>query len=89
MKYINIIHHYYFNLDACILSILTTSICSFYYPKSVMSFAVGYVERVVYPERDPTALDSVLEALRSTTKGRLLYPEPLMVSTSTLGGGCL
>lgn len=45
-----------------------------------MSFAVGFVETVVIEKRDPTALDTVLEALRSTSKGRLPYPEPFLVS---------
>uniref|UniRef100_A0A6A7G0C5 mRNA export factor GLE1 n=2 Tax=Hirondellea gigas TaxID=1518452 RepID=A0A6A7G0C5_9CRUS len=48
-----------------------------------MSFAVGVVEPIHYKNHDPTALDSVLEALRGTSKGRLPYPEPLLGSSSS------
>lgn len=50
-----------------------------------MSFAVGVMQTWHYPveERptpDPTSVDTVLEALRATTKGKLPYPEPPPVS---------
>ncbi|KAF2344121.1 hypothetical protein FHG87_025123, partial [Trinorchestia longiramus] len=46
-----------------------------------MSFAVGFVKPLQFNQNncsdcDPTSLDSVLEALRGTSKGKLPYPEP-------------
>ena len=45
-----------------------------------MSFCVGVVKEISFSPPAPTALDTVLEALRSSSKGRLLYPEPFFVS---------
>ena len=45
-----------------------------------MSFVVGYANIVQYKESDTTSVDAVLEALRASNKGKLVYPEPLLVS---------
>ena len=52
----------------------------FLFRNTAMSFVVGYVEPIQF---GTPAIDTVLEALRGSSKGRLVYPEPAYDSDKT------